>query len=305
MFVRGIAIILILLHHIAMNMTGVPILLKAMFVPMGSLGTAIFFMLSGYGNYFSLKNGTRTGWLKRRTFRLLISFVVIFIFNYLFVRLLVPSVYIDNNIKSWFISFITLSLIPWTNWFIKIQLLVYVIYYLVTSKPIGIERGNYLIMAILTLYSIICFSIGVPDYWWTSSICYPLGSLVAANKERLLKCIKGKKGKYVTMNVLLFCVLIILEYKVNIGIAIFANIAGCILVILLSSILKLDSVFLRWIGTFSLELYLSQVMFLTIAFDNTWSRNIQASIVLILSIPVGISTYKIAQGFSKLIERGN
>ena len=52
---RGMAILMILFHHAETNLYNELPSVWTIFVPLGAFGTAIFFFLSGYGNYFSLR----------------------------------------------------------------------------------------------------------------------------------------------------------------------------------------------------------------------------------------------------------
>lgn len=53
---RGAAVIVVLLHHAETGLYKELPAVFTVFVPLGALGTAVFFYLSGYGNHYSLEN---------------------------------------------------------------------------------------------------------------------------------------------------------------------------------------------------------------------------------------------------------
>lgn len=199
---RGATIIAIAFSHICQN---APELKEVLFggkysytllFMCGGIGVAIFFLLSGYGCYISIGKATNKNiWLIKHMVKLLIYFVVSFVFVLVVNCLILGKVF---DAKEWVLSFILLKLPGTTSWYFKIQLLFYIL--LTASEKIK-RRQIYLLSIFVFLYAVIANSCGLSDYWWKTSFCFVAGCIIAKYKDKVITLSERNLGKLC----LIFC----------------------------------------------------------------------------------------------------
>ena len=176
---RGIAICMIAASHIA-QFTSMGGIARNFVFLWGGMGVAIFFLLSGYGNYFSIQKTTsRFRWFIKRIIQILIPFVFCFIF------VTMVRIFIFRAPVSWnyFIDFITLSIPGTTTWYFKIQILLYVL--LVLSVIICRDKSQYILCGFVIAYICVAYGIKMENYWYITSLCFPLGYAIGKYNEKL------------------------------------------------------------------------------------------------------------------------
>lgn len=162
----------------------------------GGIGVAIFFLLSGYGCYISIGKATNKNiWLIKHMVKLLICFIVSFIFVLVVNGLILGKVF---DAKEWALSFILIKLPGTTSWYFKIQLLFYIL--LTVSEKIK-KRQIYFVSIFIFVYAVIANSCGLADYWWKTSFCYVAGCIIAKYRNKVIELIDKNWGKLC----LIFC----------------------------------------------------------------------------------------------------
>ena len=127
---RGLAILIVVIHHLGQRLdSALPLTLYLMNFFIGYLAVGLFFFLSGYGNMLSISHMQRSftwkmAWIAKRIIGLLLIFYVAeamaLICELLSHQPIIPSLW----------GLITFSLPGWDTWYIKIQLLLYVLLFI-------------------------------------------------------------------------------------------------------------------------------------------------------------------------------
>ena len=138
--VRGLAILTIMISHCIqfiylfpsghINLLYYQKVLTFFISIFTSISVGIFFFLSGYGNWFSLNKSTiNIKWLINRLLTLYIPVGLLIIFTILLIKIFnMPILY-----KTWYIpiiNFLTLSVVMWSYWYIKVQAMSYIYIYI-------------------------------------------------------------------------------------------------------------------------------------------------------------------------------
>lgn len=175
--VRGFAICMIAASHIAQFTRGG---IANYFVFLwGGMGVAVFFTLSGYGNYFSIQKATdRFKWLIKRIIQILVPFIFCFIY------VSIAQIVIFRNPVSldYLKNFFTLSIPGTTTWYFKIQILLYAL--LALAVIINRDKSHYILCGLVVVYIVTAYFINMDDYWYMTSLCFPLGYMIGKYKDK-------------------------------------------------------------------------------------------------------------------------
>lgn len=265
----------------------------------GAVGVAIFFFLSGYGNYYSVEKisneyvpSARIQWIIHRIAKLVITFVLCYILVVLITALLIPDAY---NIKEYFINFMFLKLPGTSTWYLKIQILMYVFIWFSSFIP---KRMRSVCVAALSLvYVIIAYSINLPDYWWKTSLCFCAGMFIAQCKPVLERMIH----KYHIQCIVFAMCAFILGYSYIILLAkdylllpqCISYVAVSVGICLLLSFLHPMSGMLSFVGDVSLEIYLIHIGIL-LPIVTTDHANTSVVLYIFLSLTGAFLIHKLA-----------
>lgn len=211
---KGIAIIGIFISHIAThssfylpNAREESYALKFILyflVSLGDIGVAVFFFFSGYGNYLSLLRGNEKTfywkWLKKRILNSILTFLLCYLTVYL-MHMIFAGEFIP--LKTILLNCFTLTMPETTTWYLKIQILFYIITFL-TAIVCDKEKWLKVIALASLLYSFIMYFIGMERFWWQTALCYVLGMYVAKKPGRIKEeCLKHPR-RYVIGLLLMF-----------------------------------------------------------------------------------------------------
>ena len=251
--VRGLCMLLILFHHIYVQMIQmgysipyVGILLS----PGGFLGTGLFFFMSGYGLYHSMafKEIISASYLWKRLLKMWSVFIVAYILA------VIPMV-LNHEIFFWgglFGDFLTLTIPPTTTWFFKVIVLTYIVTFLIFKLNVKRELKVGLVALGYVMYYVISSKL-LPDFWYTSVLCFPIGMIVALYKSNL-----NTKLQLLLSILFVPCFWEIKDLQWRFITAILF----CFFVLFLVRFVRYKSYVLRYIGTNSLCFYLFQLALL-------------------------------------------
>ena len=245
-FMRAIAIIGIILHHIYNNLS---ITVLKPFKYMGFLLVGVFFLLSGYGLYTSLLN--KKNYIKKipkKISRLLISFFIAFVIYYLLHRLIGIE---ENNVFN----------IVRNSWYLY-QLIIYYILFYLSFKFFDKRKGKVIFSLLAISVLVIEYFLGFSELWYKSSLTFIAG-IILADKIQLFDKYKTNKIIFICQIILLI-ILLIVGMKTKLGIAdiILYNISTIIFAIVFIKLFyyfrlyKINNKIFKKIGSMSLELYL-------------------------------------------------
>lgn len=294
--IRGIAIFIIMIQHLIFFIylyhnsviqfyhEKVVLFFVCIFT---NIAVGFFLFLSGYGNWFSIKKyENKCLWIINKLVKLYIPVGILVLLSYILASIL--NLY--ELFPHWWTAirnFCTLSVVMWSFWYLKVQALSYVILFIVVKY-----FEKYKIQALIAFficYLIIMISLGVDSKWWFTSLCFPLGCLVAKYKDLYIE-------KYNKINIwvyfTLICLLIFMQFLLKQdSFVVFISLLACIIMTKMSSFCELKSKILNYLGKYSLELFLIHLTLISII-RNLKYRYISDSVtqvILILFITIVFS----------------
>ncbi len=178
---RGVAMLMIIFHHIWQvicreDFDPSPFLTRFFFSPAGSLGTGLFFLVSGYGMFISLthQHSLNFNYLLPRLWKLIKPFISCFILFIVAILIFKRKMFEIGLLSDIF----TLTLPTSSTWFLKVIVGIYIGVYFVFKLKIQLTY-KVLIVAILCLSYFVIAIHTLPLFWYSSILCYPLGMLIA------------------------------------------------------------------------------------------------------------------------------
>lgn len=251
--IRGLAMLVIVLHHIHNNLGfNSPILSQ-----MGYLATGLFFFVSGYGNMLSLNksNNTKFSWIIQKVVKIYTPFLVGYWVLWLVLNFAYPQQ--CPSVMDTLIDHITVSLPITTTWFPKIILLCFAIHWIAKKLFNNTIPQNAFILVCILIYIVLMWTTDHYAYWFNSVICYPLGCILAKPKvfDKIICKLKDKKIFSFIASMLLFVVTYILCRKITI-LQFFAPIFFSLVCYFFSYIFNSKNALFAWIGTNSFEFYI-------------------------------------------------
>ena len=266
---RGMAAIMVLLHHMA-PMTRNGVLLHRFFsIGPGGLAVALFFFLSGYGLQKQyMKNGEtyRQGFLKRRIPSILIPWAVIAVL-YQLTYCLIGKVYTFANLIDDLrngIPFVAHS------WYLIAILFFYLLFWIHITLFRNHGQKHIRWMPFIgcgwyVLYALICIRLKYLMFWYDTAHLLPVGMFFAVYEDTILQVLKNRR-LYVSATALSALFWIICSNIFSFGLSV--NVYSLYLTslvrlfffvmmtILLRQKLQIDNPLLRYLGKISLEIYL-------------------------------------------------
>ena len=295
-FLKGFTILMIAIAHICQydvslkqNLIGGSVTYRLLF-SWGAVGVSIFFLLSGYGCYISV-SGKRHHliWLLKHVIKMLIHFMVAFVFV---TGLSTIFLGVKYDHKDLLISFFELRFPGASVWYFKIQILFYI--FLVLSIYISKKLTSIYVMIMSLSYSLIAvYFIGLPDYWWKTSLCFSVGCFIAQYRHLVLK--------YISKSIIFFlipifgcvayiCVLFDSQYRIIVQLLGYVLISFCITMIW-NKLYNVGGGLLQKIGCYSLDIYLIHIGYVEFVYNIGLNENIETLIFLVLSCFVSILCY--------------
>lgn len=285
-FVRGIAIMFVIFVHTMQHTNADDSMLNHL-NQIGNLVVGTFFLLSGYGNTLSYKKNKKhlEKWTLKRILRIYITFWVVWLIDLVAVMLINNDTY---NITTLIKQAVTLTLPYWVNWYLKVQVISYVLFYIAYKL---FKKNNDIVLLILTIIctAVLCI-LKLDVHWWNTVICFGMGSILAERKDLILNKLKNK-NKYILLVVsLIISVILFLlgtRYK---NITIISSVAFCVFITIMLLVFKFRSTIVCTIGNISLEIYLWHLVLLKVLFRNYRNIiNLNANILLLFVLSIALS----------------
>ncbi len=272
----------------------------------GTCGVGIFFLCSGYGLTVSKmkKKNYHKGFLKNKLTRVYAPFTVAFLLNWLMV-LLIPIECTDN----FFLGFITISLPNNITWYLKVQVIMYIVYYvlmLICRENNKMFLGS--MVALSVIFMIIGYCTGITSFWYQNTLWFAIGIFIAMYKTVLFNFLKKYFIFVFSMFFLVFVGGFALLYFIG-GKVIYDIImlnAALVCIVLICSKISGDSKVVRFLGKYSIEIFFSHITVLTIAKSCLPMNNLIGAFAYILAsilvaIPIKFLANKILAITDKII----
>ena len=276
---RGLCMLAIIAHHLCQWTSTrygvfVPFPLSQILHDAGYLGSALFFLLSGYGLSLSL-------WKKKLTFsdvirrlsKLYLPFVYFWIIGFIIV--IVSNGNPHPQVYLGLIDF-TLPLAGGGRWFIISIISLYFLEISLTAIMGGGKSVAYWILGIVLAFIFAQLWLKLPQIWYNSILGFPIGSLCAAYKNEV-QSINSREWAIC----LLICFLLIYGMSILCGtshywptsyayflVPVFKNLAGislALIAIIAVIRIRITSIVLNYIGVNSYCFFIGHQVFVTFA----------------------------------------
>lgn len=302
---RGIAIMLIIFCHYFQKVHTTEAFSKLVYSSLGAIGVGIFFMLSGYGLMTSkMKKVNYTkGFLKNKLLRI---YSVCFI-GYILVSIifLISKTPFNNNI---FLEFITFSLPNTLMWYLKVQVGMYVLFWIasIILKNKSNKSFAITILVVCIIYMAVCFITDVQFVWYENTLFFPAGIFLAMYKDKVYSFMSKRYTLSLIVSILAFIVGVIsalMFFETKKGPFELIYIFGFIVLLFTASVkISGNSRILDFFGKYSLELYISHITVCELLAFVDSSNVLYSVLFIILSVLLAIMIKFLSQKILKGID---
>lgn len=274
---RGLCMICIIFHHLYQFLSSkyglsFPLPAGILLQNIGYLATGVFFIISGYGLFVSIKkNNPLDG-------RYIVKHLLNLYIPFLFVCIIQSII---NLLQGCFTtkSFLTSLLLMSDFWFMRTIFLLYISVFLINAFKISTKaKITILSLGILGYVMISAFLFKIPAYWWNSILCFPAGLYCAYYADSINLKNTTKNGISVLivfiftfcLNILSktrYCPQIIGEFTYPIFMVLSA-ISFSLYAIHFASVINVSNKVFNYFGTNSLCFYLYHFIFLKLCLFN-------------------------------------
>lgn len=315
-YYRGFFAVVVIFHHLALRTeSGIAF---RYFTTVGFLAVSFFFFVSGYGlqkSYITKSEQYRKGFLQKRIPAILIPYLFI-TFLYWLINLTEGVSYSLNDI---FVSIINGDPIASNSWYIINILLFYIAFWLIML----ICNNQHTIMIYLGIiwyvfYILLCIKMEYGDWWYKSTPLLIIGMCWAVYEDKILAVLNKSFAVIAPVIIISFLVfyLIYLYYgKIDFlrNIPYFSTVVAfptailfSLSIVMFSLKVQIGNRILGFLGEMSLELYLSQGLFITLLRgSHVYIENelLWCSAVLIGTIAFSYLLHLFFRFFLRLIQR--
>lgn len=257
---RGLFAIMIILSHSTMAFESVPTLLVP-FAKISTICVGYFFVASGYGLAWS--NSNKKDYLSNKFLMKKILYLVclaVLAYIYLLLIQIINYYFFDGkniqvSISAWWKS---------TNWYLKMQGLMYILYFCVNRCIRNKKKACWLLgVILLSICMTCCISKMVGRSYYISELCFWFGIVLYEYGDWIKKCF-DKYMKYVMLLIGILCMISLGAFvvkKFTIADCVFHNllcISACFVMIIFLYYFKIGNVVLSFFNKISLELYICQ-----------------------------------------------
>lgn len=303
---RGVAIIGILIHHCSQYFDSLGPFQFAI-KQSGYALTAVFFLFSGYGCWYSLRKisggGTTnrlsktTKWALNHSLRIWFDFVIVFVLNVIVFKTF--NVTDGMSAKELIKDFLTLTEPTWVSWYPKIQIACYVV--LALAFLINEKRKEIITLTVTIVYIAFAYKFGLASMWYTSVICFPVGMLFAKylNKYSIpkYKLMISSIVSVLSFGCLFYLQTIIYQSLLRLVSTLFL----AVFIVSITGLFEFNSNLLKKIGNMSFEIYLIHLFLLRVAVENGYKANISILLIFVLSLFVSYPINKLVVMINKKI----
>lgn len=278
---RGIMAVAILLSHVsslAIQVSENPVMEKVFFICVsrfGSMGVGAFFLISGFCNVKSLEYSKNylsakvsLHWIKKKFISIIVPFICCFMLTS--IVLITVSSY---SIQAILCDLIMIRIPFTTTWYLKIQMLYYVIL-IISMHYIKSDRLQCWVICGISIVVALSFLFSGSTWWQgETGLCFALGTLIAKYENKISNIIENNK-KYIFV---LACLGLLGGYGLVCfkPTGIFAMVLWMIVVLSLSILIhymKIYTKILEIIGENSLVIYLIHIGLVSCCFKGKYSE---------------------------------
>jgi len=262
--IKGLAIIFIVVGHLLQMLPiNIPCYKEIMFCiyRINIIFVGAFFFFSAFGNYLSISKivNLKDKILKcfSKITRIYQTFIIALII-YTICYFLFHNFGSFVNYKNFFYYIITLTIPGLTMWYIKTQVVAYIVFLLTLFIPK--YKSFSCFIGIIFLITLALF-FKISPLFWQTLLCFPLGYFIAENKDAIFNF----KYRYLNIVILFIFMLCCFCFFYT---AVFSTICLAILSVLLimhfskNKLINLN--FLKFLGKYTLELYIYHWVYIAV-----------------------------------------
>jgi membrane-bound acyltransferase YfiQ involved in biofilm formation len=278
---KGVAMILIVIHHITLYMTNEELMLP--FSIVGYIGSGVFLFVSGYGCMYSLINNKRymDSFLKKRFVSTYIIAIICISFNSLILRFFLEIKY---SITNMFLNTLVLYS-SWNNawvWFIIAIFISWGEFYILFKYVKNRKCGIILLWILGFAYIFLCRYLDLGKWWYNSILMFQFGVTIASYRQNIIKALNRSYVFIIIISLLIFLGSWSLQFKLDYIITeIICLFAFIVLLISIMYKVRINSAVLEFIGTISFEIYLFHSAIIMFIYYTT---NIKNSIIIFVDL---------------------
>lgn len=279
---RGIAIVFVVYCHYFGGI-GLPYY----YTSVGTIGVGLFFLMSGFGLMTSRmrKKDYNKNFMRKRLSRIYPTFTISFVICciiYCFLSWPLKTKHI--------IDFLILSLPDSVNWYLKVQVIMYVVFWLLSLIIKDNKKFVISLIGVSVLYFIIANLTLKNDYmWYETAPVFSIGAVLAFYKEKVYNIVSRKYKTFLFASFGLIFISFGLYYYIGGLYPEIAFVYSAVLLFFMSMFkLKGSSKVMKFLGNISLELYLSHTIILKVSSFINLGSFVGMIIFLSLSIILAI-----------------
>lgn len=262
--IKGIFAVIIFLSHIR-QYCGVVFSVDGIVIwgldKIGQLMVVLFFFYSGFGvlQSYSKKNEYCKSFLKNRIFKTWVHFAIA-VMLYLILALMIGTKY---QITDYLFAWIGWTSLGNSNWFVFVMLCLYIItwfVFLLIGNKFTEKRNIALVIGVSALSCALwigLFLSGKQSWWYNTLLCYPFGMWFAIFKDKF-DVLMSKLTIRIGVILVVVCGFVVLYLVPNVAAYSLCACFFCLLVTLLTTMVKIDNKALRLLGKYSFEIYIIQ-----------------------------------------------
>ena len=294
---RGIFAIEIVIGHVV-RYENTPLFLLGKFM---IISVAFYFFVSAWGIVQSWKR--KSNYLKffliSKTGYLFCLALIVYLVNVL-IDICVPYSLGYYNGKDVIANFFTL-----TNWYIWEQIVLYILFYFIYKY---IKKYRVLFLGSIVMCGIgILYHAGFSQGFYSSSLAFPLGLLFGEYYEECQRFLVTWKGKAITAaTIVLGISSVFFSAESILGMVYLKNImciGGMLILIYVIKYFVFDNKMLRFLGRYSVEIYLIQFIFLMLFAALEWDYKVSVPAVLICTLLMSFILHPLFMIIKKKIRR--
>lgn len=298
-WLRGIAILLVMHSHYFADenlyvFSGVP---RQLLSSIGFLGVGLFVFMSGYATMISYN--TKPDYLKyyipKRLLRLYIPFLIAYV-----VFVIIMLFYGKQLSLNDFLGLPIMSLPRTLNWYLKVQLGLYIAFYLVAKIFKKSRTIIFALFLVCAVFMIVGNITKISNFWFESSYLFPLGMLFAFYRDGIFDVLsKRKMFSFFLSSFVLFITYILYYFLGGLFCEIIFTFGFVQFLTTLCIYFKGESNVLKFLGVLSIDLYLSHIVYSNtiMIYYNVGGSIISYVLFIVCSMGIGL----VIHNMSKLI----
>ena len=262
--IKGIFAVIIFLSHIR-QYSGIVFSADTIVIwvlnRIGQLMVTLFFFYSGFGvlRSYEKKREYSNNFFKNRIFKTWIHFATA-VMLYFILSLIIGKKY---QLTDYLFAWVGWTALGNSNWFVFVMLSLYVVtwfVFLLIGNRFAEKRNVVLAIGVSVLSCALwlgLFFAGKQSLWYNTLLCYPFGMWFGVFKQKFDNLISNFQIR-IGIILVVACVFAVLYLVPNVAAYSLCACLFCLLVTLLTTMVKFDNNVLRWLGKYSFEIYIIQ-----------------------------------------------